>query len=42
MDNYFPTLQLHNLNKSISVYNKAAWEHVYTRTVLIYTGYQYF
>ena len=43
MDNYFLTLQLHNLNKGISVYIKVAWEHVYSRSsVLIYTGSQYF
>ena len=29
MDNYFLPLQLHNLNKGISVYIKVAWEHVY-------------
>ena len=42
MDKHFPTLQLYNLNKGVSVYDKVAWEHVYSRSVLIYTGSQYF
>ena len=42
MDNYFLPLQLHNLNKGISVYIKVAWEYVYSRSVLIHTGSQYF
>ena len=42
MDKYFPTVRLHNLNKVISVYNKVAWEHVYSRSVLIEIESQYF
>ena len=32
-DKYYPTRQLHNLNKDISVYNKVAWEHVYSHSI---------
>ena len=42
MNKYFPTLQLHNFNKDISVYNKVVWKHVYSRSVLIYIRPQYF
>ena len=40
--NDFPTLQLHSLTKGISLYNKVVREHVYSDSVLIYTGSQYF
>ena len=36
MNKYFPTLQPHNFNKDISVYNKVVWKHVYSPSVLIY------